>query len=218
MKALLSKTPGGPDTLVLQDVPDPAPGKGEIRIAVKACGVNFPDSLIIEDKYQIKPPRPFAPGGEIAGVVDAVGDGVDEALVGKRMIGFIGHGGMAEKVVLDARRAAPMPDAMPFETAAAFIMTYATTIHALKDRAALKAGETLLVLGAAGGVGLAAIELGKAYGAASSRRSPRRPSSTSRWRTAPMQVSSTRRGRSIPTAARRCRSCSRTRSAKPAPT
>ena len=165
MKALLSKTPGGPDTLVLQDVPEPAPGKGELRIAVKACGVNFPDSLIIEDKYQLKPPRPFAPGGEIAGIVDAVGEGVDPGLVGKRMIGFIGHGGMAEKVVLDARRAAPMPDAMPFETAAAFVMTYATTIHALKDRAALKSGETLLVLGAAGGVGLAAIELGKAYGA-----------------------------------------------------
>ena len=165
MKALLSKTPGGPDTLILEDVPEPAPGKGEVRIAVKACGVNFPDSLIIEDKYQIKPPRPFAPGGEIAGVVDAVGDGVDDTLVGKRMIGFIGHGGMAEKVVLDVRRAAPMPDAMPFEAAAAFVMTYATTIHALKDRAALKAGETLLVLGAAGGVGLAAIELGKAYGA-----------------------------------------------------
>jgi NADPH:quinone reductase len=165
MKALLSKTPGGPDTLALQDVPDPAPGKGEIRIAVKACGVNFPDSLIIEDKYQIKPPRPFAPGGEVAGLVDAVGEGVDPGLVGRKMIGFIGHGGMAEKVVLDARRAAPMPESMPFETAAAFVMTYATTIHALKDRAALKAGETLLVLGAAGGVGLAAIELGKAYGA-----------------------------------------------------
>ncbi len=165
MKALLSKTPGGPETLVLEDMPEPAPGGGEIRLAVRACGVNFPDSLIIVDKYQIKPPRPFAPGGEVAGVVDAVGEGVDPGLVGKRMIGFIGHGGMAEKVVLDARRAAPMPDAMPFETAAAFIMTYATSIHALKDRAALKAGETLLVLGAAGGVGLAAIELGHAYGA-----------------------------------------------------
>ena len=113
----------------------------------------------------MKPPRPFAPGGEVAGVVDAVGEGVDAALVGRRMIGFIGHGGMAEKVVLDARRAAPMPEGMPFETAAAFVMTYATSIHALKDRAALKPGETLLVLGAAGGVGLAAIELGKAYGA-----------------------------------------------------
>ena len=165
MKALLSKTPGGPETLVLEDMLEPAPGGGEIRLAVRACGVNFPDSLIIVDKYQIKPPRPFAPGGEVAGVVDAVGEGVDPGLVGKRMIGFIGHGGMAEKVVLDARRAAPMPDAMPFETAAAFIMTYATSIHALKDRAALKAGETLLVLGAAGGVGLAAIELGHAYGA-----------------------------------------------------
>lgn len=165
MKALLSKTPGGPDTLALEDVPEPAPGKGEIRIAVRACGVNFPDSLIIEDKYQIKPPRPFAPGGEVAGVVDAVGEGVDADLVGRKMIGFIGHGGMAEKVVLDARRAAPMPDSMPFEAAAAFVMTYATTIHALKDRAALKAGETLVVLGASGGVGLAAVELGHAMGA-----------------------------------------------------
>ena len=165
MIALLSKTPGGPDSLVLDELPEPAPGKGEIRLAVRACGVNFPDSLIIEDRYQFKPPRPFAPGGEVAGVVDAVGEGVDPALVGRRMIGFIGHGGMAEKVVLDHRRAASMPDGMAFETAAAFVMTYATSIHALKDRAELKAGETLLVLGAGGGVGLAAVELGKAYGA-----------------------------------------------------
>ena len=109
MKALLSKTPGGPDTLVLQDVPEPAPGKGELRIAVEACGVNFPDSLIIEDKYQLKPPRPFAPGGEIAGIVDAVGEGVDAALVGRRMIGFIGHGGMAGEG--GARRAPRRADA-----------------------------------------------------------------------------------------------------------
>ena len=109
MKALLSKTPGGPDTLVLGDVPEPNPGNGEIRLAVRACGVNFPDSLIIEDKYQFKPPRPFAPGGEVAGVVDAVGEGVDHGLVGKPMIGFIGHGGMAEKV--RARREARYADA-----------------------------------------------------------------------------------------------------------
>lgn len=165
MKALLSHTPGGPETLTLEDVPEPRPGPGELRLAVKACGVNFPDALIIADKYQVRPPRPFAPGAEVAGVVDAVGEGVSAKLVGRRMIGWIGHGGMAEQVVLEATRAAPMPDAMPFEVAAAFVLTYGTSQHALKDRARLRPGETLLVLGAAGGVGLAAVELGKAYGA-----------------------------------------------------
>lgn len=165
MKALLSKTPGGPATLAVEDVPQPIPGRGEIRLAVKACGVNFPDSLIIEDKYQSRPARPFAPGAEVAGIVDAVGDGVDASIVGQRRIGWVGFGGMAEAIVLAADRSAPMPDAMPFEVAAAFLMTYGTSHHALKDRAALKSGETLLVLGAAGGVGLAAVELGKAMGA-----------------------------------------------------
>lgn len=165
MKALLSKTPGGPDTLTVEDVPEPVPGPGEIRIAVRACGVNFPDALIIEDKYQLRPPRPFSPGAEVAGVVDAVGEGVASSFVGRPVIGWVGFGGMAEKIVLPAERSAPMPDGMPFETAAAFLMTYATSQHALKDRAALKPGECLLVLGAAGGVGLAAVELGKAMGA-----------------------------------------------------
>ena len=165
MKALISTSPGGPDTLTLADWPEPQPDRGEIRLAVRSCGVNFPDSLIIADKYQVRPPRPFAPGAEIAGVVDAVGEGVDATLVGRRMIGFIGHGGMAEKVVLPLARAVPMPDAMAFDVAAALILTYATSYHALVDRAALKAGETLLVLGAAGGVGLAAVEIGKALGA-----------------------------------------------------
>ena len=165
MKALLSKTPGGPSSLVVEDIPEPVPGRGEVRIAVRACGVNFPDSLIIEDKYQLKPPRPFAPGGEVAGIVDAVGEGVPDKLIGQRMIGWAGHGGMVEKIVLGRERCVPMPDAMPFDEAAAFIMTYATSYHALADRAAMKAGETLLVLGAAGGVGLAAIEIGKAMGA-----------------------------------------------------
>ncbi len=165
MKALLSVGPGGPETLELTEVPEPSPGPGEIRLAVKACGVNFPDALIIADKYQVRPPRPFAPGAEIAGTVDAVGDGVEPSLVGRRMIGFIGQGGMAEKVVLPLVRAVPMPDGVGFDVAAALILTYATSYHALVDRAALKAGETLLVLGASGGVGLAAVEIGKALGA-----------------------------------------------------
>ena len=165
MKALLSTLPGGPDTLALSDVPEPRPGRGEIRLSVHACGVNFPDSLIIDDKYQVRPTRPFAPGAEVAGIVDAVGEGIDAAFVGRRMIGFIGHGGMVEKVVLPLARAVPMPDAMPFDVAASLTLAYATSYHALVDRAALKGGETLLVLGAAGGVGLAAVEIGKALGA-----------------------------------------------------
>jgi NADPH2:quinone reductase len=165
MKALLSTAPGGPETLVLTDILEPRPGPGHLRIAVRACGVNFPDSLIIEDKYQLRPARPFAPGAEVAGIVDAVGEGVSDEFVGRRVIGWVGFGGMAEKIVLAAERAAPMPDAMPFDVAASFVLTYGTSQHALKDRAAIKPGETLLVLGAAGGVGLAAVELGKAYGA-----------------------------------------------------
>lgn len=164
MKALLSKVPGGPETLVLEEVPDPAPGRGEVRIAVKACGVNFPDTLIIRDLYQLRPPRPFSPGAEVAGVIDAVGEGVTRLEVGARVIGY-GWGGMAEKLVLPADRCFPMPATMPYETAAAFLMTYGTSQHALKDRGRVAPGETLLVLGAAGGVGLAAVELGKALGA-----------------------------------------------------
>lgn len=165
MKALLSKAPGGPSTLVLEDLPDPTPGEGEVVLDVKAVGVNYPDVLIIEDKYQFKPARPFSPGGELSGVVSAVGPGVKSLKVGDRVIGSCGWGGMAEKVALAEGRCIPIPDAMPFDQAAAFIMTYGTSHYALKERAALKAGETLLVLGAAGGVGLAAVELGKAAGA-----------------------------------------------------
>ncbi len=165
MKALLSTAVGGPETLSLQEIDEPRPMKGEALIAVKACGVNFPDVLIIEDKYQFKPQRPFAPGGEISGVVEAVGDGVTAVKPGDRVLAFPGWGGMAEKLAIDASRCIPIPDDMDFDVAAAFLMTYGTSIHALKDRAKLKAGETLLVLGAAGGVGLAAVELGKAMGA-----------------------------------------------------
>ena len=165
MKALLSKAPGGPDTLVLEDLPDPQPGPGEARIAVRACAVNFPDFLVIQDLYQFKPPRPFSPGAEVSGVIDALGEGTEGLSIGQRVIGWSGNGGMAEKLVLTRPRIFAMPDAMPFDQAAALIMTYTTSQHALKDRARIKAGETLLVLGAAGGVGLAAVELGKAYGA-----------------------------------------------------
>lgn len=165
MKALLSTAVGGPETLELTDLPEPTPIKGEAVIAVKAVGVNFPDSLIIEDRYQFKPQRPFAPGGEVSGVIETVGEGVTAVKPGDRVIAFPGWGGMAEKIVVEASKCVPIPDAMPFDDAAAFLMTYGTSWHALKDRAKLKAGETLLVLGAAGGVGLAAVELGKAVGA-----------------------------------------------------
>jgi NADPH2:quinone reductase len=165
MKALVSNAPGGPETLVMGELPDPTPGAEDVVIGVKAVGVNFPDVLIIQDMYQFKPERPFAPGGEVAGVVQAVGAGVTRLKVGDRVIGSTGWGGMAEKVVVHENRATPIPDSMPFDEASAFLMTYGTSHYALKDRAALKPGETLLVLGAAGGVGIAAVELGKAMGA-----------------------------------------------------
>jgi NADPH2:quinone reductase len=165
VKALLSNQPGGPETLVLTELPDPQPGPGQLLVRVKACAINYPDVLIIEDKYQFKPPRPFAPGGEIAGIVEAVGEGVSGWSPGDRLIAMLGHGGLAEKVAVNAATALRLPDERSFEEGSALILTYATSIHALLDRARLKAGETLLVLGAAGGVGLAAVELGKAYGA-----------------------------------------------------
>lgn len=165
MKALLSLSPGGPESLVLQEMPAPALGPSDVLIDVKAVGVNFPDVLIIEDKYQFKPARPFAPGGEISGVVAAVGDKVEAVKVGDRVIGSTGWGGMAEQIALDVSRVRKIPGAMPFDEAAAMLLTYGTSHYALKDRAHLKAGETVLVLGAAGGVGIAAIEIAKAMGA-----------------------------------------------------
>jgi NADPH2:quinone reductase len=165
MKALLSKQAGGPETLVLEDIAEPLAGPGQVRVAVRACGVNFPDLLIIQDLYQYKPQRPFVPGAEVAGVVDAVGEGVEHVHVGDRVLLSPVRSGMAEKAVGPASNCWKIPDAMPFDDAAALLMTYGTSQHALKDRAALRSGETLLVLGAAGGVGLAAVELGKAMGA-----------------------------------------------------
>ena len=165
MKALMCNQHGLPDTLVYEEVPDPTPAAGEVIIDMKAAGVNFPDVLIIQNKYQFKPELPFSPGAELAGTVAAVGEGVSHVKVGDRVIGSSGHGAFAEKVRCNARKVIPMPDGLDFETAAAFTLTYGTSYHALVDRAGLKAGETLLVLGAAGGVGLAAIEIGKALGA-----------------------------------------------------
>ena len=166
MKAVLSKVTGGPETLVYEDIPAPdAPKPGFATIDVKAVGINFPDVLMIEDKYQAKPPRPFAPGGELSGVISAVGEGVTNVKVGDRVLAQIGSGGMVEQVSAPAGRLTKIPDAMPYDIAAAFILTYGTSYHALKDRGHIKAGETLLVLGAAGGVGLSAVELGKAMGA-----------------------------------------------------
>ena len=165
MRAVLSKTVGGPDSLVVEEVLDPTPKAGEVIIEVKAVGVNFPDTLIIEDKYQFKPQRPFSPGGEVSGVVEAVGEGVKGIFKGDRVIAMPGWGGMVERLAVRAETLIPMPDGMSFEEGAALIMTYGTSYYALKDRAQLKAGEALLVLGAAGGVGAAAVELGKAMGA-----------------------------------------------------
>ena len=165
MKALLSVEVGGPDTLVIKDVPGPEARPGVAVVSVKACGVNYPDVLIIEDRYQFKPARPFSPGGEISGVVKAVGEGVTHLQVGDRVLGNTGSGGMAEEIAVEAGRLTPLPPSMPFDEAAAFMMTYGTSYYALKDRGHIKAGQTLLVLGAAGGVGLAAVELGAAAGA-----------------------------------------------------
>ena len=165
MRALLSKAPGGPETLELSTLADPVAGKGQVVIAVKACSINYPDVLIIEDKYQFKPERPFAPGGEIAGVIESVGAGVSGWAAGDRVIAMIGNGGLSEKIAVDAARLYPLPEERSFAEGAALILTYGTTIHALLDRGHLKQGQTLLVLGAAGGVGLAAVELGKAFGA-----------------------------------------------------
>ena len=165
MRALLCKQFGPPETLVVEDMPTPDVGADQVLIDVQAAAVNFPDSLIIEDKYQLKPDLPFSPGGELSGTVAAVGDNVKHLKPGDNVIAFTGFGAMAEQIATDANRVIPMPDGVDHVTASAFVMTYGTTYHALADRAALKSGESLLVLGASGGVGLAAIEIGKALGA-----------------------------------------------------
>jgi NADPH2:quinone reductase len=165
MRAVLCKELGPPEKLVLEDVPSPRPGKGQVVVSVKAAGVNFPDTLIIQGKYQFKPEPPFSPGGEVAGVVKELGEGVDGVKPGDRVIATSTYGGFAEEMAIEAERLVAIPEAMEYVPASAFILTYGTSYHALKDRAQLQAGETLLVLGAAGGVGLAAVQLGKAMGA-----------------------------------------------------
>ena len=165
MKAMFSNAPGGPETLELTELPTPTPTPDEILIAVKAAGVNFPDTLIIRDLYQIKPPRPFAPGGEVAGIVEAVGKNINNFAVGDRVLAIPGFGGFVSHIVVTPNKAMKIPDTMAFEDAACFVFTYGTSHYALRDRGYLKAGETLLISGAAGGVGVAAIEIGKAMGA-----------------------------------------------------
>jgi NADPH:quinone reductase len=165
VKAILCKAYGPPDSLVVEDVPSPVAGPGEVVVSVKTASVNFPDVLIIQNKYQMKPPLPFSPGSELAGVVRSVGDGVTRWKPGDLVMAITGYGAFAEEVKVDMNRLLPVPPGMDFASAAAFGLTYATSEHALCDRGELKAGETLVVLGASGGVGIAAIEIGKILGA-----------------------------------------------------
>ncbi|HEX3858649.1 MAG TPA: NADPH:quinone oxidoreductase family protein [Pseudolabrys sp.] len=165
MKALLCTRFGTPDDLALVDIADPVPGTGEAVVRVKSAALNFFDTLIIAGKYQTKPPMPFSPAAEFAGIVESVGEGVNALKVGERVLGYAGYGAARERIAIKAEKLIPIPDDVDFDRAAGLCVTYGTTLHALKDRAALKSGETLAVLGASGGVGLAAIELGKLMGA-----------------------------------------------------
>ena len=165
MKAVVCKAWGLPETLVIEDLPTPQPGPGEVLIDVRAASVNYPDVLMIQKKYQVQPALPFIPGSEVAGVVSALGDGVVNVKLGDRVIAFVGLGGFAEAVVAKAAGLVAIPDGLDDAVAAGFTLVYGTSHHAVIDRGALKAGETMLVLGAAGGVGLAAVEIGKVLGA-----------------------------------------------------
>ena len=165
MKAVLCKHYGPPSDLVVEDIAALQAGEGQVLVEVHACGVNFPDTLIIQGKYQFKPALPFSPGAEVAGIVKEVGAGVTGFRPGDRVIAATTWGGYAQEALAQAERVTRMPDGMDFQTAAAFLLTYGTSHHALKDRGELKPGETVLVLGAAGGVGLAAVEIAKAMGA-----------------------------------------------------
>jgi NADPH2:quinone reductase len=165
MHAWICDNPIGPQALNWKEVPTPEPKPGEVRVAIRAASLNFPDLLIVQNKYQVKPPLPFVPGSEYAGTVDAVGDGVRHLKVGDAVAAFGGMGGFATHACVDARLVLPLPAGFAFDDASAFICTYGTTHHALIDRAQLKADETVLILGAAGGVGTAAIQIAKAVGA-----------------------------------------------------
>jgi NADPH2:quinone reductase len=165
VRALLCTQYGPPDLLELRELPSPEPGSGEVVISVKAAGVNFPDVLIIQNKYQFKPSLPFSPGCEFAGIVKAVGADVRGVEPGDRVMAYTAYGAFAEEVKLEATRVLPMPPDMSFEMASALIVTYGTMDHGLRDRGAVQAGETVLVLGASGGIGVASIEIAKALGA-----------------------------------------------------
>lgn len=165
MKAIQCKTYGPPSSLVLEEVDNLKPKAKEVLVEVKTCGLNFPDTLIIQGLYQFKPELPFTPGSDVAGIVKEVGGGISHLKVGQEVFGFVAHGALAEEVIVPANACFPKPHQMDFPTAASFLMAYGTSYHALKDRGRLAEGETLLVLGASGGVGLAAVELGKLMGA-----------------------------------------------------
>ncbi|WP_174503910.1 NADPH:quinone oxidoreductase family protein [Acidiphilium sp. C61] len=165
MRAIRCEAWGGPETLLLRDLPDPVPQAGEVLIRVHAAGVNFPDVLIIQKKYQVQPELPFTPGAEIAGEIEAVGEGVTGYKPGDRVLALCSTGGFAEKIALDAHRCVPVPDNVSFEVAAGLLLAFGTSHHAVVDRGEIKPGETILVLGAAGGVGLAAVDIAKAKGA-----------------------------------------------------
>ena len=165
MRAVLCKAYGPPSSLVLEDVPSPEPRPDQAIVSVKAAGVNFPDTLIIQGKYQLKPPFPFSPGSEVAGIIMRTGSNVTDFKIGDFVMASVGYGGFAEEVVAAVDQLVPIPDGMDFVPASSFLLTYGTSLYALKDRGELKTGETLLVLGAGGGVGIAAIEIGKVLGA-----------------------------------------------------
>ena len=165
MKAIRCKSYGPPSNLVFEETEDVKAGPNQVVVSVKACGLNFPDTLIIQGLYQFKPELPFTPGSDLAGVVKEVGKGVEHLSVGQEVFGFVPYGALAEEVLVPANACFPKPPQMDFKTAASFLMAYGTSYHALKDRGQLKEGDTLLVLGASGGVGLAAVELGKLMGA-----------------------------------------------------
>ena len=165
MRAIRSHRAGVPETLRLEDIPEPVPGPGQVRIAVRGAALNYPDLLLIQDLYQYKPPRPFTPGSEAAGVIDALGEGVDGFAIGDRVIGLSTGGALADRMVTGIADCHPMPDGIGFEPAAALLVTFATSYFALRDQADIQPGETLVVLGATGGVGVAAIQIGKALGA-----------------------------------------------------
>jgi NADPH2:quinone reductase len=164
VKALVCRQFGPPEALTVEELPSPEAAAGQVVVSVKAASLNFPDTLIIQDKYQIKPPLPFTPGSEMAGVVKEVGEGVTRLKPGERVLGVIGYGAFAQECVAPEARLVAIPSGMDFDTAAAFLLTYGTAHHALRHRARSRSGESLLVLGAAGGVGLAAVEIGKVLG------------------------------------------------------